>query len=521
MVQNEHVKAIMCNNSVSEGGFEMRHIRGNIYDSIKNVADIDASRIAITTESSEMTYGDLWDSSEKLAVWLKNNIDNDRPLMVYGHKSPYMLVCFLACVKSGHAYCPVDVSMPKDRIQKIAEIIDNAVVLSTEPLELEGFDVITRDELEAIIRQPQVSADKHWRVSGDETFYIIFTSGSTGTPKGVEVSEANLRNFLSWSAGLAKEYLTRENSVFLNQAPFSFDLSVFDTYTSLATGGTLVCLDKKLISNAKDMFEFMKEHKPECWVSTPSFADMCLADRNFSEELIKDIKVFLFCGETLSKSTAAKLMERFPDAAIVNTYGPTESTVAVTSVEITRDIMDGEGALPVGVCKPGTEVIVENGEIVILGNTVAKGYYKDLEKTKGSFGLRTDSKGMTVKSYRTGDKGYYRDGMLYCEGRLDFQIKMHGYRIELGDIEENLMKIQGIEGAAVLPKYDEGKIRHLVAFVKAPTLEGGFKTSKCLKGMLKESLPSYMVPKQFIYLDELPITGNGKLDRKRLEELIR
>lgn len=128
---------------------------------------------------------------------------------------------------------------------------------------------------------------------------------------------------------------------------------------------------------------------------------------------------------------------------------------------------------------------------------------------------------MTVKSYRTGDRGYYREGMLYCEGRLDFQIKMHGYRIELGDIEENLMKIQGIQGAAVLPKYDEGKIRHLVAFVKAPTLEGGFRTSKCLKGMLKESLPSYMVPKQFIYLDELPITSNGKLDRKRLEEQIR
>ena len=503
----------------------MRHIRGNIYgniyDSVKNVADIDANRVAIMAESSQMTYGELWDSSDKLAVWIKHNIDNNRPLVVYGHKSPYMLVCFLACVKSGHAYCPVDISMPKDRIQKIAEIIDNNTVLTTESLELEGFDVVAKDELEAIISRQQVSADEHWRVSGDETFYIIFTSGSTGTPKGVEVSESNLRNFLRWSSCLAKKYLTRENSVFLNQAPFSFDLSVFDTYTSLATGGTLVCLDKKLISNAKDMFEFMNEHKPECWVSTPSFADMCLADRNFSEELIKDIKVFLFCGETLSKSTASKLMERFPHAAIVNTYGPTESTVAVTSVEITREMIDREVALPIGVSKPGTEVLVENGEIIILGDTVAKGYYKDSEKTKASFGLQTDSGGMTVKSYRTGDRGYYREGMLYCEGRLDFQIKMHGYRIELGDIEENLMKIQGIQGAAVLPKYDEGKIRHLVAFVKAPTLEGGFRTSKCLKGMLKESLPSYMVPKQFIYLDELPITSNGKLDRKRLEEQIR
>ena len=152
----------------------MRRIRGNIYDSVKNVADIDANRVAIMAESSQMTYGELWDSSDKLAVWIKHNIDNNRPLVVYGHKSPYMLVCFLACVKSGHAYCPVDISMPKDRIQKIAKIIDNNTVLTTESLELEGFDVVAKDELEAIISRQQVSADEHWRVSGDETFYIIF-----------------------------------------------------------------------------------------------------------------------------------------------------------------------------------------------------------------------------------------------------------------------------------------------------------------------------------------------------------
>lgn len=493
-----------------------------ILKSIESVAINDPGRTAIVTEFLDMTYGQLWNYSEKLAHWIKQNVDNTSPIMVYGHKNPYTLVCFLACAKSGHAYCPVDISIPKDRIEKIAKIIDNYIILSTEHLELDGYDVISIESIKDICnRTYNVSIDESWHVQGNDTFYIIFTSGSTGTPKGVEISEFNLTNFLHWAKNLSMPYLKKDNNIFLNQAPFSFDLSVFDTYLSLTSGGTLVCLDKNLIANMANLFEFLNKSGPECWVSTPSFVDMCMADKKFSSILLPNIKLFLFCGEALTKSTVYNLKERFQDASIVNTYGPTESTVAVTSIEITDEVMNMEGPLPIGIPKPGTDIQIENGEIIIIGDTVAKGYFKDPEKTSICFVDVSNANNQTIRKYKTGDKGYFKNGTLYCDGRMDFQIKMHGYRIELGDIEKNLLLIPEIEQAIVLPKYDSGKIKHLVAFVKTPTLLGDFATSKYIKSQLKELLPSYMIPKQIRYLEEFPITNNGKIDRRRLEELIK
>ncbi len=494
----------------------------SVIDIIEHIAAENPDRTAIESSDGSLTYKQLWQQSDEIAGRLSASLkDNKKPIMVYGHKNPQMIVCFLACVKSGRAYCPVDISMPRTRIEDIANAIGNDVILAAEPLELDGFRIIdVRSVEEKLTETEAISAEK--RVSGDDTFYIIFTSGSTGKPKGVEISADNLKNFLCWSKALIDDALAgkQRSGVFINQAPFSFDLSVMDLYNCLVSGGTLLCLEKTMQQDAAAMFKYMREGKAEIFVSTPSFADMCLADPSFNGKTFEDLKLFLFCGERLTKETAGKLMERFPNAKVVNSYGPTESTVAVTAVDITPEMLGSEELLPIGKPKAGTEIIFDGEEIIIAGDTVAKGYFMDSLKTEKAFFSVTDSEGNEKRAYRTGDSGYYKDGYYYCSGRIDLQVKLHGYRIELGDIESNLMEIPGIEQAAVLPKYDGEKIRYLVSFIKAPSFEGNFKEGRRLRNILKEKLPAYMVPKNVIFVEEMPITANGKLDRKKLEGML-
>ncbi len=219
-------------------------------------------------------------------------------------------------------------------------------------------------------------------VAGEDLFYILFTSGSTGTPKGVQITADCLDRFLDWSSRLGEGFPAGAPRVFLNQAPFSFDLSVMDLYTAFFTGGTLWTLPKEVQQDAAALFSSLERSGAQVWVSTPSFAEVCLADRRFDSALLPEMKLFLFCGETLQNATAQKLHSRFPGAKVVNTYGPTESTVAVTQVEITPSLAAANEPLPVGAPKPGTWLFItgpegedlpegERGEIVIVGPSTA------------------------------------------------------------------------------------------------------------------------------------------------------
>lgn len=542
----------------------------NIIERLRQACLQKGDKPAVISNGIILSFHDLWEQSENLARFLAANYNDEKPIIVYGHKDPSMLVCFLACAKSGHPYCPVDVSMPYVRILDIINTIEKPVVLATEDFAAPMCTVISADKIRQISTLASKSAPQcsskpalYSNIDLEKTMYIIFTSGSTGKPKGVEISASNLSRFVDWSLTLFGENpngdggndedQSGEGRV-MNQAPFSFDLSVMDTYTSLASGRTLCLLPKSMQKEVKDILEFIEENQINYMVSTPSFANMLLADKNFNAINYSRIRQFLFCGERLSKETAGALMERFPEARVINTYGPTESTVAVTGVEITREHLMAEEELPIGMPKPGTEIRIENEEIIIAGDTVGKGYFKDLEKTEVAF--YTDKKGM--RCYRTGDTGYINpdSGMLYYIGRIDNQIKLHGYRIELGDIEANLMQIFGISDSAVLPKMKDGQIRSLTAFVvcrpseldsasadsatskasDSPDVCDGdaddkvdagtsiaasdFETGKYIKAQLAEKLPHYMIPKKIKFLQEMPLTSNGKKDRKKLAELL-
>lgn len=503
----------------------------NILGKIKKNALSNPGRVAFHSRFGTITYGKLWDSSDRLAAWLDDRLEDSRkPVVVYGHKDPMMLICFLACVKSGRAYCPVDTSMPEERVISIIEKVDNSLVLAAAEFDMPGYFVADKGILSGAMNYDHKISEDRW-VFGDDIFYIIFTSGSTGTPKGVQITSDNLSNYVDWSGTLGDNREAKAGGVFMNQAPFSFDLSVMDLYTSLATGGTLWSIDKGLQRNVKSMFSYMEEGNLNYWVSTPSFADMCLADPSFSSDLLPELRTFLFCGEKLTKVTASQLMDRFPNTKIINTYGPTESTVAVTSVEVTREMIESERCIPIGMPKPGTEIRIVRedgtiaahggkGEIQIIGNTVSPGYFLNEAKTSEVFSL-VDYEDRTDRAYMTGDEGFIaNDGMLYYSGRIDLQVKLHGYRIELGDIENNLTKIDGVSSAAVIPKWDKDRIKYLIAFVTSENAEGTYDDRKKIKEHLRNMLPDYMVPKKISFIDTLPLTNNGKADRRKLEEMI-
>ena len=511
----------------------------DILSEICNTAAKHPDRTAVTNGSQSCTYEELWRYSGILACVLHERIPKGQPVPVYGHKSPWMPVCFLACVRSGHPYCPVDTSVPTDRVRRILQLIPAGTLLMTEdaphPDPEGGHCLLSLEELRRICgavettepgsgREEAADAipDPSWAVAGGDIFYIIFTSGSTGIPKGVQISAECLFHFLDWSVGLGGMSEAKRGAVFLNQAPFSFDLSVMDLYTCFALGGTLYCLEKRVQADYRLLMQALKDADPGVWVSTPSFAELCLAEPGFDSGLLGGLSVFLFCGERLTNRTARRLARAFPAAAIINTYGPTESTVAVTDITVTPDLCDAEDPLPVGRPKPGTRILIRDesgrelpegstGEIVILGDTVSPGYYGREDLTRKAF--FTVSEPFPCRGYRTGDAGYMKDGILYFNGRIDLQVKYHGYRIELEDIEQNLCRLPQVEQAVVIPSVRAGKVSGLDAWVVAA---GAFEEAS-VKEELRKLLPDYMVPRHIRPIERIPMTPNGKADRKALE----
>ncbi len=458
-----------------------------------------------------MTYGELLERSDSLAAWLVEEKPGRLPVAVHGHKEPEMLVAFLAAVKSGRPYVPIDVSIPPQRVQRIVETAGAEIVLTPERIA----------ELSGARREAP-----HRRVEGGDPFYVLFTSGSTGEPKGVVVTLSNLTHFVDWMLG--EQQLSGETGVFLNQAPFSFDLSVMDLYPCLASGGTLYSIGKDHVANLKSLYRAFSESEIAVWVSTPSFAQMCLIEKTFAQAMLPKLRKFLFCGETLAPETASQLLDRFPEAEVWNTYGPTEATVATTSVRVDRDLIAAWSPLPVGRAMPGTCVLVvnerqevvpegERGEILIAGPNVSPGYLGRDDLTAKVFKTFDGN-----AAYRTGDWGRARGGLLFFEGRMDGQVKVNGYRIELGDMEANLRALPEIADAVVLPVSKGGHIESLAAIVVLSAKKTGtdFQTSAHLKTRLAERLPAYMIPRKFLYVDAFPMTPNGKADRRILAAML-
>lgn len=512
-----------------------------VLDQIKKNAIQTPERIAYTVESetdagyicSSLTWKELEKYSNSIAFFLMNHLKTNSPIVVFGHKDPMMIVAFLGCVKSGRAYVPVDSSFPERRVKDIIQAVDPEVVISIDQLLVTDIQaqIITKENIKTIIDTYSAESESSNYVSGEDVFYIIFTSGSTGTPKGVQITSDCLDNFVNWVITLGDNYMNDEgHHTFINQAPFSFDLSVFDLYLTLYSGGTEYAISKTMQNDMDKVYDYLGASNADVWVSTPSFAEIALADSKFNESLLPNMKLFLFCGETLTNQTVEKLHAAFPKAEVINTYGPTESTVAMTSVLVTDELCNKYNPLPIGVSKPGTTVYImdeegnvlpegEKGEIVIVGDTVSTGYWKNSEKNAEVFGTR-EVDGVNYRMYHTHDKGYYSDGMLFYCGRIDLQIKLHGYRIEIEDIESNILAVLNVERVVVMPEYNNGEVVNLIAYVVPHEMpDSALKERKRIREELKRRIPEYMIPKKFVFKNSLPVTTNGKVDRKKLEEI--
>ena len=478
----------------------------------------------------EHTYGDLKADSDSLAVAIDQlALPAKSPVVVFGGQEYEMLATFVALTKSGHAYIPIDNHSALERVAAIVEVAEPSLIIAISdfPLEQTSIPVLHLEQVHEAFAQGS-SYDITHPVKGDDNYYIIFTSGTTGKPKGVQISHDNLLSFTNWMI-TDEEFATPSRPQMLAQPPYSFDLSVMYWAPTLALGGTLFALPSAITQDFKQLFAAIFSLPIAIWTSTPSFADMAMLSEDFNSEKMPAITHFYFDGEELTVKTAQKLRERFPNARIINAYGPTEATVALSAVAVTDEMLATLKRLPIGYTKADSPTFIideegkklpngQQGEIIVSGPAVSKGYMNNPEKTAEAF---FEFEGLPA--YHTGDVGTMTDeGLLLYGGRMDFQIKFNGYRIELEDVSQNLNKSRFIESAVAVPRYNKDhKVQNLLAYVilkdgVREQFERDMDITKAIKEDLTDIMMPYMMPSKFLYRDSLPLTPNGKIDIKGL-----
>jgi len=382
--------------------------------------------------ADEVTYGELWRTSGLIAGVLVDCVEG-RPIIVTGEKDALIVATFLACLRSGHAFVPIDAELPVARVHNIASQIGGAVILSTCDLRPELKDEL--DHIATIFDARELLASAYgfvapspdvW-VTGEETQYIIFTSGSTGRPKGIEVTANDVTHFMDWMDGFP---VVRDGGrVFLDQAHYSFDLSEYELVGALSTGGTLHAVSDVESKDYPALFADLASSGVEVWVSTPSFADLCLVDHSFDVNLLPDPQIFLFCASPFTTRPWASFGSASQAPSSRTPMGPPNRRLRSRTARLTHAALVDDATLPVGRARPGTELRIidhetgkvlpfgQTGEIVICGDTVAKGYYKNPEKTAEAFFPSSLSDGTPMRAYRTGDLGPpRRDGHALLQG---------------------------------------------------------------------------------------------------------
>lgn len=481
-------------------------------------------RTAIVYNGASVTFAALERQSGAFAAYLLHTLGEDRtPILIYGHKETAIPACMFGALKAGRGYIPVDTSFPPERVRQIVEEVQPKLIVDLYGIGLQAETVLDTEALEDILAGPSTAGPDNW-IKPEDTAYILFTSGSTGKPKGVQITAGNLAAFME---GVSPWFdLGLDHGVFLNEISYSFDVSVCALYYALSHGMTLYTADKRTLDDPRLLFSALRESETDFWVSTPSLAEICVQSEQFCRTLLPRVKGFVFCGEVLTKKLAAQMMERFPGVPVYNAYGPTEATVLVTAAKITPAMVADPRPIPIGYAFANVQTRIVNpegetlpagqaGELLLIGDSVSPGYFRRPDLNQKAF-FTDEATGK--RGYHTGDLCFEDQGLIYYCGRLDGQVKLNGFRVELEDVENNLVKVENIARAAVLPVFTGGKVTSLAAFVLLETPDGlkSLQRTQKIKAALKDVLPSYMIPRRIMAVDSFPLNTNGKVDKKAL-----
>ncbi|MGB0521651.1 MAG: amino acid adenylation domain-containing protein [Flammeovirgaceae bacterium] len=478
--------------------------------------------IALHFEGQELSYRELDVKSSNLANYLREKgIKEDSLLPICVERSLEMMVGIIGILKAGSAYVPIDPEYPDERIKYILEDTEAQFVLSQSAqrarFEQYAVEVICLDTLECAQGD---SPEPVHALTPSHLAYVIYTSGSTGKPKGVMIEHASIVNRLFWTQ--ERYQLQAGKDVVLQKTTYCFDVSVWELFWPLITGCKLVLAKPEGHKDSNYLQHIIQNQQVSTMHFVPSMLEVFLL--SVKENACQSLQRVLCSGEALKPSHVQAFHEKLSHAELHNLYGPTEAAIDVTSWQ--ADFADPFPAVvPIGKPVANTQLYVFTkdqtladigvpGELHIGGIQVARGYVKRPELTAEKFIDNPLDPSDSHKLYKTGDLvSWLPDGNLVYLGRIDHQVKIRGYRIELGEIEQVLQQSDLVDQCVVLVHENDLAEKQLIAYLIGNMHEGAVEE---LRQELAQKLPEYMIPSFFIPLTEMPLTINGKLDRKAL-----
>lgn len=494
----------------------------NILDYLEQSARHYPDKIAFADEMSTCTYKELWKTARSVGTKLANYVPPRSPVPVFMEKRVETIYAFLGAVYAGCFYVLLDPKLPSERLKQILQTLQSEVLVlhpdyekQFKALEYEGNVVNILEALQEEEDAVLLEAIREQRLDIDP-LYAIFTSGSTGIPKGVLVSHRSVIDFMEEFVDI---FGITDKDVIGNQAPFDFDVSVKDIYSTLKTGATMQIIPKKMFSFPTKLLDYLDEREITTLIWAVSALCIVTTLKGLEYKVPQKVNKIIFSGEVMPIKHLNEWKKYLPDALYANVYGPTEITCNCTYYIVDREFQPGE-SLPIGQPFPNEKVFLldegnqlvweagKKGEICVSGTALSLGYYRNPEQTKKVFVQNPLNEKYLERIYRTGDMAYYgHDGYLYFASRKDFQIKHMGHRIELGEIELAMEMAEGIRRACCTYDEPENKI---IAFY-----EGEAEKRQIVRALGKK-LPAYMIPNVWVKMDRLPITKNGKIDRKKM-----
>jgi amino acid adenylation domain-containing protein len=506
--------------------FEKDEIEQSIYERFDAQVRKYPARTAVKTTDHEWSYAELNTKATRIAQSIVNLCGDgeERVALLCGHDAP-MIAAMLGALQAGKTYVPLDPNYPEERLAYLLDHSESTALLADEknfalarrlaPPGVRLINIEQVDSVNQIIDLPDVPA--HRRA------YILYTSGSTGKPKGVVQNHRNVLHFIRvYTNNLHIDSADRLTLL----SSYCFDASVMDIYGALLNGATLYPMDLKRDGLA-DLSEHLCTEKITIYHSTPTVYRYFIETLSERPEFPR-LRLIVLGGEEVSRRDVELYRKHFSDGCIfVNGLGPTESTVSLQNFIDKRTTVSSE-SVPVGFPVEETEILLLSdagkpveihGEIAIKSRHVALGYWRNVEATSAAF-ICCANGGDTCRMYKTGDLGRrLPDGSIRFEGRKDFQIKIRGFRVEMGEIEAVLCQHPLVRQSVVVARDGEGRGRQLVAYVVLQTDQSPDESE--LRIFLKKQLPEYMLPAAFVVLDALPMTESGKVNRRALPDPIR